>query len=287
MSRNNREIELYPTALTIAGSDSGGGAGIEADLRTFNAFGVYGCVALTAVTSQNPLEVRRVDPVPAAGVRCQIETVMDRIPVRFAKSGILCDAAIVDVVAEVVEARGLRLVCDPVMVSTSGVKLLADDAVERMRNRLIPAADWVTPNIPEAELLLGRRLAGADDYRDAALECYERWGVSVLLKTGHARGGGKSAVDFVCRDGEVYQLSSPRIPDAAAASHGTGCTLSAALAAAFALELPWEQALCEAKGFVLGSLREAVWIAPEIPAMYPPVEDSVGQVRLEPATEVH
>lgn len=218
MSRNNREIELYPTALTIAGSDSGGGAGIEADLRTFNAFGVYGCVALTAVTSQNPLEVRRVDPVPAAGVRCQIETVMDRIPVRFAKSGMLCDAAIVDVVAEVVEARGLRLVCDPVMVSTSGVKLLADDAVERMRNRLIPAADWVTPNIPEAELLLGRRLAGADDYRDAALECYERWGVSVLLKTGHARGGGKSAVDFVCRDGEVYQLSSPRIPDAAAAS---------------------------------------------------------------------
>ena len=152
MSRNNREIELYPTALTIAGSDSGGGAGIEADLRTFNAFGVYGCVALTAVTSQNPLEVRRVDPVPAAGVRCQIETVMDRIPVRFAKSGMLCDAAIVDVVAEVVEARGLRLVCDPVMVSTSGVKLLADDAVERMRNRLIPAADWVTPNIPEAEL---------------------------------------------------------------------------------------------------------------------------------------
>ena len=212
---------------------------------------------------------------------------MDRIPVRFAKSGMLCDAAIVDVVAEVVEARGLRLVCDPVMVSTSGVKLLADDAVERMRNRLIPAADWVTPNIPEAELLLGRRLAGADDYRDAALECYERWGVSVLLKTGHARGGGKSAVDFVCRDGVVYQLSSPRIPDAAAASHGTGCTLSAALAAAFALELPWEQALCEAKGFVLGSLREAVWIAPEIPAMYPPVEDSVGQVRLEPATEVH
>ena len=114
-------------------------------------------MALTAVTSQNPLEVRRVDPVPAAGVRCQIETVMDRIPVRFAKSGMLCDAAIVDVVAEVVEARGLRLVCDPVMVSTSGVKLLADDAVERMRNRLIPAADWVTPNIPEAELLLGRR----------------------------------------------------------------------------------------------------------------------------------
>ena len=180
-----------------------------------------------------------------------------------------------------------KLFGDPVMVSTSGVKLLADDAVGRMRNRLIPAADWVTPNIPEAELLLGRRLAGADDYRDAALECYERWGVSVLLKTGHARGGGKSAVDFVCRDGEVYQLSSPRIPDAAAASHGTGCTLSAALAAAFALELPWEQALCEAKGFVLGSLREAVWIAPEIPAMYPPVEDSVGQVRLEPATEVH
>lgn len=281
MSRNNREIELYPTALTIAGSDSGGGAGIEADLRTFNAFGVYGCVALTAITSQNPLEVRRVDPVPAAGVRCQIETVMDEIPVRFAKSGMLCDAAIVEMVADVVEARGLHLICDPVMVSTSGAKLLADDAVERVRNRLIPVADWITPNIPEAELLLGRRLSGPEDYRAAALECYERWGVSVLLKTGHARGG-RSAVDFVCRDGELFRLGSPRIPDADAASHGTGCTLSAALAAAFALELPWEQALCEAKAFVLGSLREFVMIAPKIPAMYPPVEDSVGQVRLEP-----
>lgn len=281
MSRNNREIELYPTALTIAGSDSGGGAGIEADLRTFNAFGVYGCVALTAITSQNPLEVRRVDPVPAAGVRCQIETVMDEIPVRFAKSGMLCDAAIVETVADVVEARGLHLICDPVMVSTSGAKLLADDAVERVRNRLIPVADWITPNIPEAELLLGRRLSGPEDYRAAALECYERWGVSVLLKTGHARGG-RSAVDFVCRDGELFRLGSPRIPDADAASHGTGCTLSAALAAAFALELPWEQALCEAKAFVLGSLREFVMIAPKIPAMYPPVEDSVGQVRLEP-----
>ena len=281
MSRNNREIELYPTALTIAGSDSGGGAGLEADLRTFNAFGVYGCVALTAITSQNPLEVRRVDPVPAAGVRCQIETVMDEIPVRFAKSGMLCDAEIVEMVADVVEARGLHLICDPVMVSTSGAKLLADDAVERVRNRLIPVADWITPNIPEAELLLGRRLSGPEDYRAAALECYERWGVSVLLKTGHARGG-RSAVDFVCRDGELFRLGSPRIPDADAASHGTGCTLSAALAAAFALELPWEQALCEAKAFVLGSLREFVMIAPKIPAMYPPVEDSVGQVRLEP-----
>lgn len=283
MSRNNREIELYPTALTIAGSDSGGGAGIEADLRTFNAFGVYGCVALTAVTSQNPLEVRRVDPVPAEGVRCQIETVMDRIPVRFAKSGMLCNAEIVETVAEVVEERGLRLVCDPVMVSTSGARLLSEEAVELVRERLIPLADWITPNIPEAELLLGRRLSGPDDFRRAALECHERWGVSVLLKTGHARNGGKSAVDFVCREGRVYRLGSPRLSGVESASHGTGCTLSSALAAAFALELSWEQALCEAKAFVLGSLREAVMIAPKIPAMYPPVEDSVGEVRLEPA----
>lgn len=283
MSRNNREIELYPTALTIAGSDSGGGAGIEADLRTFNAFGVYGCVALTAVTSQNPLEVRRVDPVPAEGVRCQIETVMDRIPVRFAKSGMLCNAEIVETVVRVVEERGLRLVCDPVMVSTSGARLLSEEAVELVREQLIPNADWITPNIPEAELLLGRRLSGPEDFQRAALDCYERWGVSVLLKTGHARNGGKAAVDFVCREGKVYRLSSPRLTGVETASHGTGCTLSAALTAAFALELPWEQALCEAKAFVLGSLREAVMIAPEIPAMYPPVEDSVGQVRLEPA----
>ncbi len=270
---------MYPTALTIAGSDSGGGAGIEADLRTFNAFGVYGCAAITAVTAQNPREVRRIDALPAAGVSAQIETVLDRIPVRFAKSGMLMNAEIVEAVAALVAERRIDLVCDPVMVSTSGAALLEKAAVDQVRAKLIPAAKWITPNIPEAELLLGRKLPDAEACRAAALECFERWGVSVLLKSGHAPAG-RYVTDFVCRGGTLYSLSSPRV-EAGDASHGTGCTLSAALAAAFALGMPWKQALCEAKAFVLGSLSEAVTIAPGIRAMYPPVEDRLTQVRLE------
>ena len=140
MSKNNPKTELYPAAMTVAGSDSGGGAGIEADLRTFNAYGVYGCAALTAVTSQNPAEVRRIDAIPAEGVRCQIETVLDRIPVRAVKSGMLFNAAIVEAVAEVVKQRRLMLVCDPVMVSTSGAALLEKEAVAKVRELLLPVA---------------------------------------------------------------------------------------------------------------------------------------------------
>ena len=279
MSKNNPKTELYPAAMTVAGSDSGGGAGIEADLRTFNAYGVYGCAALTAVTSQNPAEVRRIDAIPAEGVRCQIETVLDRIPVRAVKSGMLFNAAIVEAVAEVVKQRRLMLVCDPVMVSTSGAALLEKEAVAKVRELLLPVAAWITPNLPEAELLLGRELKTADQFADAAKECFDRWGAAVLLKTGHALSG-KFVTDFVCREGKIYTLSAPRVPENGA-SHGTGCTLSSALAAGFALEMPWKRAVCEAKAFVTGSLRESVPIAPDLNAMYPPVEDHINTVRLE------
>ncbi len=279
-NRKSSEIELYPAAMTIAGSDSGGGAGIEADLRTFSALGVFGCVALTAVTSQNPFEVRRIDAIPADGVRCQIETVLDRIPVRFAKSGMLLNGDIVRVVAAAVRERNLFLVCDPVMVAGSGARLLDEEAVAAVRDELIPAASWITPNIPEMELLLGRSLRNAADYRDAALEAFDRWGATVLLKTGHAAEEGKFVTDYLCRGGKLFALSSPRLPGGS--PHGTGCTLSAALAAALALELPWKQAVMEARAFVHGSIRESVPLAPDLKAMYPPVEDSIGVVRLEP-----
>lgn len=270
---------MYPSALTIAGSDSGGGAGIQADLRTFNAFGVYGCTAITALTSQNPKRVARIDAVPAEGVASQIDTVLEAISVRFAKTGMLFSAEIVTAVAACVKAHRLPLVVDPVMVSTSGSILLEEDAIEALKRELFPLATWITPNIPEAELLLGRKLENEKQYAAAALECYEKWGVSVLLKSGHSKGG-KFATDFICREGEQYRLSSQRLPDQGQA-HGTGCTLSAAMAAAFALEMPWKNALCEAKAFVLGSLAEFVEIGPGVPAMYPPVEDRVDQVRIE------
>ena len=153
------------------------------------------------------------------------------------------------------------------------------ESVEALKNELFPLADWITPNLPEAELLLGRKLKGEADYIDAARECHERWGAAVLLKSGHAPAG-RFANDFICREGCVYRLSSKRLPDRGQ-SHGTGCTLSSALAAALALEMPWKSALCEAKAFVLGSLAEYVEIGPGVPAMYPLVDDRVEQVRLE------
>ncbi len=279
MTKNNSKNELYPVALTIAGSDSGGGAGIQVDLRTFNAFGVYGCTAITALTSQNPKKVTRIDAIPAEGVSSQIDAVLELILVRYAKTGMLFSADIVSAVALSAKKHKLPLVVDPVMVSTSGTVLLREDAIEALKLELFPLASWITPNIPEAELLLGRKLNDEKECADAALECYERWGASIILKSGHARAG-KHAADFVCKEGVLYRLTSPRLPDNGQ-SHGTGCTLSAAMTAAFALGAPWKNALCEAKAFVLGSLTEFVEIGPGVNAMYPPVEDWNGQVRLE------
>ena len=272
--------EFYPAALTIAGSDSGGGAGVQADLRTFNAFGVYGASAITGVTSQNPFEVRRIDLLPPEAVRCQIDTVLDKIAVRWAKSGMLGSAAVVEVVAAAVKERKLPLVCDPVMVSTSGARLLDPDAVAAVRDELLPAARWITPNLPEAELLLDTKIDSLDKCADAAKRLYDLCGASVLLKTGHA-GFTPGADDVVCRDGKLHILSSERIEVPPLAAHGTGCTLSAALAAGFAAGASWKQALCDAKAFVLGSLAECAVIGRDLSAMYPPIGDFSGAVKLK------
>ena len=159
---------ILPAVLTIAGSDSGGGAGIQADLRTFNSFKVYGCSVITAVTAQNPDEVRRVDILPSEAVRSQFETVLDLIPVRFAKTGMLANREIVECVAGLVEKYALQLIVDPVMVSTSGARLLEDTAVAAMQEKLFPLAAWITPNIPEAELICQRQLRTPDDLAAAA-----------------------------------------------------------------------------------------------------------------------
>jgi hydroxymethylpyrimidine/phosphomethylpyrimidine kinase len=279
MSKKNTD-QFYPVALTVAGSDSGGGAGIQADLRTFNAFGVYGASAITSVTSQNPLEVRRIDTLPAAAVKCQLDTVLDRLAVRWAKSGMLASADIVDAVAATVAERKIPLVCDPVMVSTSGARLLEDPAVETMRRKLLPAAKWITPNLPEAELLLDTRIDSLAKCADAAKALFDLYGTGVLLKTGHAEFS-EEASDVVCRDGRLYLLVSERIEVPPHAAHGTGCTLSAALAAGLAAGAAWKQALCDAKAFVLGSLAECAPIGPELEAMYPPVGDFCSAVKLK------
>ena len=285
MPMKKKKPSFYPVALTIAGSDSGGGAGIQADLRTFNALGVFGVTAITAVTSQNPAEVRRIDAIPPEGVKAQIDTVLDRLAVKYAKSGMLFSAPVVETVAAVVAERALPLVCDPVMVSTSGAPLLQTDAIDAVRRELIPRAQWITPNIPEAELLSGRSIRNRDECLAAARACFDRWGVSVLLKTGHADFGRGEAADFVVRAGECFELVSPRLPISGFTAHGTGCTLSAAIAAGFALGFEWDECIREAKAFVLGSLREHVCVGDGIDAMYPPAEDSYDLVLLRPAGE--
>lgn len=272
--------QYYPSALTIAGSDSGGGAGIQADLRTFAAFGVYGCSAITALTSQNPLEVTRVDSVPVDGVAEQIERVLSVIDIKTVKTGMLHSVDVVEKVAEVLSGRSLPLIVDPVMVSTSGARLLEEEAVEAVCNKLMPLAAWITPNVPEAEILTGMQIKSREDMVLAAVKCSEKWDCGCILKAGHLLDG-KSADDIVAYSGKTYFLSSPLAEAPAIATHGTGCTLSSALTAALALEFPWKQALRMAKGFVYGSLSESIPIGKGVSAMYPPSESHMNVVDLK------
>ena len=272
--------DIIPAVLTVAGSDSGGGAGIQADLRTFSAFEVYGCSVITAVTSQNPFEVRKVDILPLETVRTQLESVLDVFPVRFAKTGMLADRKTVECVADIAEKYDLKLIVDPVMVSTSGTKLLEDSAISAMTELLFPQALWITPNIPEAELLAERKLQTPADLADTALYLYQKFKCNVLLKSGHAVHADK-VTDIVCFEGELYELSSPAVKIQSSAAHGTGCTLSAAMAADFASGKSWKQSLTEAKAFVYGSLAENRRLSDNLSQMYPPAENYLNLIILE------
>ena len=273
------DIPKIPAVLTVAGSDSGGGAGIQADVRTFSAFKVYGCSVITAVTSQNPAEVRRVDVLPGAAVKCQLETVLDAFMLRFAKTGMLACREIIECVAETAAARQLDLVVDPVMVSTSGTRLLEESAVSAMKEQLFPLAKWITPNIPEAELICGRKIDSSAALADAAEMIYDKYGCNVLLKSGHLLTAD-TVSDMVCVDGNLFTLSSPRVMVQGNASHGTGCTLSAALTANFALGANWEDSLIKSKAFVYGSLAERVSPGGTVCQMFPPERSYTGQISL-------
>ena len=266
-----RNPERIPAALTIAGSDSGGGAGIQADLRTFSALGVFGTSAITAVTSQNPVTVSRVDALPPDAVAAQIRAVLDVIDVRAIKTGMLFSAEIIRQVAECLKQVRLPLVVDPVMISTSGTKLIQDDAQETMMSHLLPLATWITPNIPEAEHLSGRRIRSAADATDAAKQIAERWNTGVILKGGHAEDD-RMASDVICTNEICCSLSVARLCLPPYASHGTGCTLSAALTAFLAKGESSLRAVTNAKAFGLGSLAEAKAIGRDNPvaAMFPP-----------------
>jgi len=238
-----------PVALTIAGSDSSGGAGIQADLKTFTAFAVYGASVLTALTAQNTKGVAAVHPVPASFVRAQIRAVFDDLAVGAVKTGMLANAEVVLAVAgEMGRHPEVPLVVDPVMVSTNGDLLLEADAVSALKSRLLPRADLITPNLPEAASILGGKVAASEaEMVEQGRRLLELGCGAVLIKGGH--GVGAAAVDvLVTAAGSTARLESPRIETLN--THGTGCTLSAAIAALLAMGEPLESAVRRAKTYV-------------------------------------
>ena len=216
--------------MTIAGSDSGGGAGIQADLKTFAALGVYGTSALTAITAQNTLGVTEVLELPTTLIESQIDAVMSDIGTDAVKTGMLSSSEIIEVVAAKVKEHGIeRLVVDPVMVAKGGDRLLREEAVDSLRTVLIPLAQVITPNVPEAATLLGREIDTFEDARDAARELVEMGAKAAVVKGGHLSG---PPTDILYDGQEFRAFTSPRIETTS--THGTGCTFASAVAAGLA-----------------------------------------------------
>jgi len=242
-----------PTALTIAGSDSGGGAGIQADLKTFASHGVYGICAVTAVTAQNTIAVTMVEAVKPAMVTAQIDAVVTDFRPRATKIGMLANVAIVEAVADALLRHRLsNVVLDTVMIAKSQARLLDDDAIAAIVRRLLPLAAVVTPNVAEAEALTGLRISSVADLHRAAARLAELGARAVLAKGGHLEG---PAIDVLWSDGHGRELTAERI--ASRHTHGTGCTLSAAIAARLALGDNLEDAARTAKAYVTRAIAEA------------------------------
>lgn len=255
-----------PVALTIAGSDSSAGAGIQADLKTFSALGVYGLTAITCVVAETPGRVSRIEPVAAGMVREQMEVVLRGFPVAAIKTGLLFSREIVSEIARTLRAHAeqtrtrVPLVIDPVMVAASGDALLRDDAVESYERDLFPLAALVTPNLGEASRLAREPIRDLAGMRKAGEVLARKYRVPVLLKGGHL--GGDQAIDLLFAGGEVIEFAAPF--SRGIATHGTGCTYSAAIAAGLANALPLEDAVRRAKKFVTAAIAQHhAWENPE------------------------
>ena len=242
-------------ALTIAGSDSSGGAGIQADLKTFAALGVYGASVITALTAQNTQGVHGIHDVPADFIRAQIDAVFSDLDVAAVKIGMLSQIASIEAVAQGLAAHSARnIVLDPVMVATSGDRLLAPEAVEALRKNLVPRSLVVTPNLPEAAVLVGDSVARNEREMEVqAREILALGARNVLIKGGH--GAGDESVDLLIGEGDVLRLSAKRI--ATTSPHGTGCTLSSAIVAELAQGLGLKSAAEDAKEYVTAAIAAA------------------------------
>jgi hydroxymethylpyrimidine/phosphomethylpyrimidine kinase len=251
-----------PVALTVAGSDSSAGAGIQADLKTFSALGVYGLTVVTCILSEIPGKVSRIEPVSARIVREQIDVLVRSFPIGAMKTGLLCSAEIISAVAKAIRASERKpapyipLVIDPVIVATSGDPLLEPTAIEAYEKELFPLASLITPNLDEAERLLGMKIKDGQAMHRAGKELERKFATIILLKGGHL--GGDHAVDLLFADGKVVEFSEPFVRGVA--THGTGCTYSAAITAGLACGLSLEDAVRRAKKFVTQSIaRHFKW----------------------------
>lgn len=256
MNRN----KSYPIVLSIAGSDSSGGAGIQADLKTFSALGVYGATAITAITAQNTLGVVSQMALPPQMVREQIIAVMDDLHPSVVKIGMLSNADIVNAVAEVLSEYKPKIVLDPVIVSTSGHRLLSVEAQDVIKERLLPISELVTPNIPEMETLTNMPLSSFEEKEKAANYLLSLGAKAVLLKGGHEDGEVKTDILFFRAHEVCSQLiahSSQLVSESISTKnvHGTGCTLSSAIAAFLALDYSLEDAVKEAKRYITEAIR--------------------------------
>jgi hydroxymethylpyrimidine/phosphomethylpyrimidine kinase len=255
--RRLKSAGTVPVALSIAGSDSSAGAGIQADLKTFSALGVYGVTAVTCIVAEIPGKVSRIEPVSAKIVREQIEVLAKNFPIAAIKTGLLCSAEIVSTVAKTLlnldkmSVPRIPLVIDPVFVATGGDPLLEPAAIESYEKELFPLATLITPNLDEAERLVGTKINNRQSMRGAGNELQNRFGTGILLKGGHL--AGEQALDIQFANGKVMEFSALKL--FGVATHGTGCTYSAAVTAGLASGLSLEKAVGQAKKFVTESIR--------------------------------
>ena len=248
-AQNQKTPKEYCKVLTIAGSDSGGGAGIQADLKTFSAIGCYGMSVITALTAQNTMGVHGIHAIPPAFAVLQIEAVLTDIGADAIKIGMLYSAELIAAVAETLQKHGARkIVLDPVMVAQSGDKLLQDDAIEAIKSHLMPLADVVTPNIPEASVLCGRQLERWKDIENAAETLAQHGSQSILIKGGHGDEDESTDLLFLAGENRFISFAAERITTNN--NHGTGCTLSSAIASYMAQGEDIESAVQKAKTFM-------------------------------------
>jgi len=244
----------YKTALTIAGSDSSGGAGIQADIKTFSALGCYGMSVITALTAQNTIGVRAIHAVPPEFAAEQLEAIFTDIPPDSVKIGMLYSAELIETVARMLTRHHAgNIVLDPVMAAQSGDSLLQEDAVEAVKTHLMPMASVVTPNVPEAEILLGRRITNVAGMEKAARDLAAFESKSILVKGGHMEGCESTDILFVPSQNRLVPIQGARVNTRN--NHGTGCTLSSAIASFLAHGLPLEEAVLKAKDYLTSAME--------------------------------